>query len=67
VAFAEGQGGNLALTVKQTVAWTPDVFDLIDELVWQFKVHAPAGYTLDAVTGTPIRSNYSWIAVVHDH
>jgi hypothetical protein len=66
VAFAEDQGGPLLQAVRGA-SKIPDVRDRIDEYIWQFKVHAPQGYTLDAVTGGPVSSHYSWIAMVHDH
>ena len=67
VAFAEEQGGSLELSVRDAYGRIADYRDKIDEIIWQFKVHAPEGYTLDASTGGPLRPNYSYIAVAHDH
>ena len=67
MAFAEEQGGSLELSVRDAVRRIADYRDQIDEVIWQFKVHAPQGYTLDAATGGPLRPNYSYIPEVHDH
>lgn len=67
LAFAEDQGGALEISVRDAINRIPDPRDKIDEVIWQFKVHAPQGYTLDAATGGPVQSNYSYIAQIHDH
>lgn len=67
VAFAEEQGGSLALSVRVAVSRIADPRDCLDQVIWQFKVHAPKGTTLDSTTGAPIKSNYSYIALVNDH
>ncbi len=43
--------------------------DLLDEIVWNFKVYAPQGWSLDATTGQPWKHNYSFYPtnVLLDH
>lgn len=67
MAFAEEQGGVLALSVKYASTRIADPRDRLDEMLWQFKIHAPEGYTLNTTTHSPILSHYSWIPLVHDH
>jgi hypothetical protein len=67
VAFAEEQGGSLALSVRNAIDRIADPRDRLDEVIWQFKVHAPEGYTLNAATGSPILSNYFWLPMIFDH
>ena len=67
MAFAEEQGGPLWLSVRDADNRIADFRDKLDEVIWQFKVHAPEGYTLDASTGSPLRLNYKYIPMVFDH
>jgi hypothetical protein len=43
--------------------------DLLDEIVWNFKSHAPQGWSLDSTTGQPWKRNYSFYPtnVLLDH
>lgn len=66
LAFAEAQGGALALQAADAKARLRDR-DLIDQLIWIFKVNAPKGYDLDSTTGASLKLNYSWIPQILDH
>ena len=71
--FANGWDLPLRLAVKTAISYAKENGnsdeDLLDEIVWNFKLYAPHGWSLDATTGQPWKRNYSFYPthVLLDH
>jgi len=71
--FANGWDLPLRLAVKTAISYAKENGnsdeDLLDEIVWNFKLYAPHGWSLDSTTGQPWKTHYSFYPthVLLDH